>query len=473
MKVKIIGLKYNMLKQIGSGISSVVYLAEHKMLHHKCVIKCISKAKDNSSIFLREAEFLKNLNNLYAPILYDYEEDNNYWYLIEEYIDGQSLYNLGKSHGMISQSRLMEIAIKICEVIKWLHERKPYPVLYLDLKPEHIIFTGKGIKLLDFGSAVYLKGEKISGNVMGTVGFASPEQVRGEKIDQRSDIYSIGAVLYWLMTGDTAEGGESLNKVLGYTGKWNAIIRKCLAYEVEERYSSVKDLIKDIQDVKQREEKRQLSKSVRIAVTGSQNRVGTTHFAIGMSISCRKQGIQCLYEEKNDSGAIQEIFNNSRRVNEKNGIYYLPGFIAIPRYGQAVYEDLVDSSMLISDYGRFQDEKVAEYGQADCIIVVAGGKEWEIQQTKDLIERYRKRKNIFYVLRSGSTADFQRWKKELVVHNIFKMPEYEHPFSIGKQEQKFYKMLLDHIMVEIARSRKCSEEKQNKIYNYNRFNRGR
>ena len=167
----------------------MVYLAEHKKLHQTCAIKCISKRNGNGNTFLRETEFLRNLRSIYVPALYDYEEDTDYWYLIEEYIAGYSLKDLKQNQRFISQDKLMESAIRICEAVKWLHDRKPYPLLYLDLKPEHIIVSGDGLKLLDFGSAVYLKGNQMSGRVMGTVGFASPEQLQGSTIDLRSDIY--------------------------------------------------------------------------------------------------------------------------------------------------------------------------------------------------------------------------------------------------------------------------------------------
>lgn len=456
--IKKIEEKYKVLKQIGSGMSCTVYLAEHKKLHSVCAVKCISKGKTNSSTFLREAEFLKDLNNLYAPILYDYEEDADYRYLIEEYIDGQSLYHLGKSQETISQSRLMEIAIKICEAIKWLHERKPYPVLYLDLKPEHVIFTTNGVKLVDFGGAVYLKGEKISGGVMGTAGFASPELLRGEQIDKRSDIYSVGAILYWLMTGRTVEYEEEFQPVGTFSGEWNAIVEKCIRNEAGERYSSVKYLIQDIQNVRQKRKRRQLDKSLRIAVTGSQSRVGTTHCAIGMCICYGRMGIRCIYEERNDSGAVQEIFLNSKEARERNGIYYLPGFQAIPKYGQAVCEEIDKKCMLIEDFGEFQSKRLNEYAEADCIIVIAGGKEWEIKQTKELIERYRKRKDMYYVLRTGSKSDFRKMKKMLMVNNLFPMPEYAQPFSVEKKEQDFYKALLGQIMTGMAERSENSEK---------------
>ena len=103
--VNVIEQKYTLQKQIGSGLSCVVYLAEHKKLHQTCAIKCISKRNGNGNTFLRETEFLRNLRSIYVPALYDYEEDTDYWYLIEEYIAGYSLKDLKQNQRFISQDK--------------------------------------------------------------------------------------------------------------------------------------------------------------------------------------------------------------------------------------------------------------------------------------------------------------------------------------------------------------------------------
>lgn len=461
--------KYEILQLIGRGGSCTVYLAEHKRLHKKCVIKCIPGEEEKSNIILREAEVLKNLNYLYAPVLYDYAENAQVCYLVEEYIDGQSIHHLGKCQHMISQNRLMELAIKICEAVKWLHERKPYPVLYLDLKPEHIVLSGDRVKLVDFGSAVYLRGEKISGMITGTKGFASPEQERGKGVDERSDIYSIGAVLYWLMTKRIIVSDDDYQVVGYYTKAWNNIVKRCLEQEMGKRYGSVRELMTDLLQLQRSEPKGQLRESYVIAVTGCQNRVGTTHFSIGLCIACDKLGIDCLYEEKNDSGAVQEMFRHCRGVYEKKGIYYLPGFKASPRYGQAICEELSTSRIMVRDYGRFEPGRLDEYAKADCILVIAGGKEWEIQQTRELIERYRKRRDMHVVLRTSGSEDFRRIQKECGVQSMFLMPEYRQPFSIRKRELDFYKTLLERITSCPIRRLKGAEKKRTQKVHHNHW----
>lgn len=460
-QVKVIEQKYTLLKQIGSGLSCVVYLAEHKKLHHTCAIKCISKKNGSGNTFLKETEFLTNLRSIYVPVLYDYEEDTDYWYLIEEYMAGYSLKDLKQNQGFISQNKLMELSIKICEAILWLHSRKPYPLLYLDLKPEHIILTESGLKLLDFGGAAYLKGRQVSGTVLGTVGFASPEQLQGNGIDIQSDIYSIGAVLYWLMTSETVGNERIYEEISGYSKEWNAMVQKCVKLEKTLRYSSVEELLREICNVQKKNRKRQLEQSLKIAIIGSQHRVGVTHFAIGLCISCKWANRSCLYEEHNDSGAIQEIFHYSKSAKEANGIYDFSKFKAIPKYGKAVQIESQTERMFALDYGHFQKELVKEYEKADCIIIIAGGKEWELQQSKEVIERYRKRKHVYYVLRTGSVLDFRRNVKELAIPAAYHMPEYGNPYSLGKRERHFYEALLGHIQKDMVRSIQRDEKKWN------------
>lgn len=443
-------------------------MAEHKKLQHLCAIKCISKTDRNGNSFLKETEFLKNLKSIYVPVLYDYEEDTQYWYLIEEYIAGNSLKNLKENQEFISQERLMTLAIKLCEAMQWLHERKPYPLLYLDLKPEHIIITEGGIKLLDFGAALYLKGKQMTGIVMGTKGFAAPEQMEGSGIDVRSDIYSIGAVFYWLMTGKVVGDEGILERVRGYSKDWTTVVEKCVWQDKKRRYRSVKELLEDIQGVQKKQAKRQLDKSLRIAVIGSQQRAGVTHFCIGLCISCMKNHRNCLYEEKNDSGAVQDIFRYFPKSREKEGVYYFAGLKVLPRYGSAIQIESTGEQISVLDYGVFQEELIAEYEEADCIIVVAGGKEWELRQTRELVERYRKRENIYYVLH-GSKKYFRKIQRELGLSEAFCMPCYENVFLIRKKERQFYENLLMRIMTNMTRSRNDSEKKW-KVYHCYRHN---
>lgn len=443
--------KYVLQKEIGHGCTCRVFLAEHSGLHHKCAIKRMEKTQDAYNIFLKEAEFLRNLGNLYNPVLYDIDEDENFLYLIEEYIAGESLKDLKQNHEFIPQERVIEIAVQICQAVNWLHRRKPYPVLFLDLKPEHIIMTKQGLKFLDFGSAVYLRENCIIGKVMGTQGFASPELRQGRDLDEQTDVYGIGAVLYWLMCGKTLEQSFPKDKIAGYSKKWMRIVLRCVQENREQRYVSVEQILSDIRKMKVHTTG-QLGKSMTIAVIGSQPRAGATHFSIGLCIGCEKSGIKCLYEEKNESGAIESMFREWNDVKQHDGIYHFPGFRAVPYYGKAVKEEDYEERVIIRDYGCFQKELVKKYEEADAIIVVAGGKAWEMQWTRDLTVRYKQQKNLYYVLRTNDFRDFRKKVHILGIRKAFSMICYENPFRLRKKELRFYKAILKQIGKEIKGS---------------------
>lgn len=396
-------------------------------------------------MFQREAGLLSNLKNIYVPILYDCEEDEEYWYLIQEYVTGQSMKDLRRQKNLISQKELTELAIKICDAMISLHSSKPNPVLYLDLKPEHIVLTGERVKLLDLGSAMYLRGSELMGTLSGTKGFAAPEQLQGGRVDCRSDIYSIGAVLYWLMTGETAGYEGRRSGIRGYSKEWNAILNKCLECDKRLRYESVSHLQRELRSIVSKNGT-QLHQSMKIAVVGSQSRVGVTHFCIGMALCCRKDGRTCLYEEKNDSGAVQQIFESTADAAEQDGIYYIQGMEAIPRYGQAVAQEAYSHQIILWDCGFASEMEDSCLEEADYIIAIAGGKEWEVRRTKELVERYRQRGNMCYVLRMGAGHSCKGMVRQLGIAQAFSMPEYGQTFQVTGTERRFYRKVLDYLM---------------------------
>lgn len=235
-----------MLQKVGNRPGCKVYLAEHKQLRSKRIIKCIDKSFPLSQYFLSEACLLNSLTHPEFPVLYDYEENAEAGFLIEEFIKGKSIKNLKKTHTNFSHLQLVTIARDLCRIFMYLHYKKPYPVLYLDLKPEHIIITERGLKLIDFGSAIAKKDKYMIVATKGTKGFASPELFHNRAIDERADIYAIGAVLFWIMTGKTVlqskESEVKSNIKPGYVKQWNKIVSKCISESKDKRYQCIDSL---------------------------------------------------------------------------------------------------------------------------------------------------------------------------------------------------------------------------------------
>lgn len=142
--------------------------------------------------FPAEASLLKNLNHPGIPIIYDIEEDDTYYYIIEEFIRGESLDTFVLHQETISQELIIEFCIQLCEILDYLHHYAPYPILYQDLKPEHIILCGNQLKLIDFGIASFFTGSGKHFQKFGTKGYAAPEAVAVSPLPPRL-IFTVSA----------------------------------------------------------------------------------------------------------------------------------------------------------------------------------------------------------------------------------------------------------------------------------------
>lgn len=431
------------MKKLGNRPGCNVYLAEHEHLHIKRIIKCIDKSQPLSQYFLREAFLLKSLIHPNIPVLYDYKEDSDFAFLIEEYIKGESLKSLKETHVNFSQLQLITIAKDLCRVFMYLHNLKPYPVLYLDLKPEHIIITEKGLKLIDFGSAITKKGDYVTVASKGTRGFTSPEQIEGRDIDERADIYSLGAVLFWIMTGKTAAQRQTVEMKhdikAGYSGGWNNIVCKCISKSRAERYQCIDLLAKDIWFLEKRKQNKNPEKSATVAILGSQSHIGATHLAIALTVFFNRSGSSCLYEEKNESGALHQLYEYRQDIVEYDGLYYDKDFTGIPRYGKTVYTDKNSFSVSVQDYGSYQNRKINEFEQADYKIIILGIKEWEINKSKKVIRYAGQQMNSCFLFAPAALRQCRQALSELGLSNVYQMTTFKNPFEPGKVEHKLFR----------------------------------
>ena len=199
-------LNYTIVSYIGKGGMGSVYLAEHKYIkQQKVAIKVINADMVNDftrSRLQQEAEALARLNhpNIVHFLDYHIDEAGNI-YLIEEYAEGVSLEKyINEVNGLIVEDRICTMFEPILDAMSYAHKMH---ILHRDLKPSNIIIMSDGTpKILDFGIATLMREDaQEEGLIMGTPSYMSPEQVKGEKLDERSDIYSLGVVLHQMLTG--------------------------------------------------------------------------------------------------------------------------------------------------------------------------------------------------------------------------------------------------------------------------------
>lgn len=204
--------RYRILGRLGKGGMGVVYLAEDLRLSgRRCAIKELSPAYlpqaervGTVHAFQQEAQVLARLSHPGLAKVTDVFEQNGNWYLVMEYITGQSLEDLlaATSGGRLPLQQALNITYQLCDVLKYLHNHQP-PIIFRDLKPSNVMLpTNGGIKLIDFGIARFFKpGQAKDTQAMGTPGYAAPEQYGKGQSDARTDIYGLGVLLHQMLTG--------------------------------------------------------------------------------------------------------------------------------------------------------------------------------------------------------------------------------------------------------------------------------
>lgn len=201
--------KYELLKLIGKGGMSRVYLAMDRRLNKQWAVKEITKsgrAKNNEIMvqsLIAEANLMKKLDHPTLPRIVDIIDTGNTIYVIMDYIEGEPLSEELERNGAQPQELVIYWAKQLCEALDYLHTRTP-PIIYRDMKPANVMLRPDGtVKLIDFGIAREYKEDKTADTVsLGTKGYAAPEQFGGKgQTDVRTDVYCLGVTLYHLVTG--------------------------------------------------------------------------------------------------------------------------------------------------------------------------------------------------------------------------------------------------------------------------------
>lgn len=258
----IIDGKYEILKEIGRGGMSVVYLAMDSRLNKQWAVKEVKKQgndRNNEIIvqsLLTEANMLKKLDHAYLPRIVDIIDNGKTIYVVMDYIEGESLDKVLERRGAQNQDNVIAWAKQLCEVLNYLHSRSP-AIIYRDMKPANIMLKPDGtIKLFDFGIArEYKEKNNADTQYLGTRGYAAPEQLSNTgQTDARTDIYCFGATIYHLITGKSpCEPPYQLYPIRYWNPKLSpgleAILLKCTQNDPKNRYSSCLELLYDLENL--------------------------------------------------------------------------------------------------------------------------------------------------------------------------------------------------------------------------------
>lgn len=248
--------KYEILKQIGQGGMSKVYLAMDKRLNKQWAVKEIEKRgrdKNNEVIIqsaIAEANMIKRLDHPSLPRIVDIIDNGKVIFVIMDYIEGEPLSKIMEEYGAQPQDLVIEWAKQLCEVLDYLHTCNP-PIIYRDMKPANVMLKPDGnLKLIDFGIAREYKEQNLADTVsLGTKGYAAPEQFGGKgQTDPRTDVYCLGVTLYHLVTGhNPSEPPYELYPIRQWnpslSGGLERIIEKCTQLNPDDRYQSCAELM--------------------------------------------------------------------------------------------------------------------------------------------------------------------------------------------------------------------------------------
>ncbi len=250
--------RYRIVKFLGRGGMGAVYLCEDQRLPGKhwalkeMVVYDPVVAEQVKDSFIREAQMLAGLRHRTLPVIVDYFSLRDKQYLVMEYIEGDTLATFIQQEGTPSETQVLRWALELAQVLDYLH-RQERPVIFRDLKPENIIVTADHhVKLVDFGLARHFEpGKRRDTQACGSVGYAPPEQWEDLKqTDARSDIYSLGATLYYVLTGKPPSPIYGSHRIRPHrpsvdTGL-EALVLKCLQPDPSQRYANAAELITDL-----------------------------------------------------------------------------------------------------------------------------------------------------------------------------------------------------------------------------------
>src|SRR5437660_2687093 len=285
--------RYEIRSKIGEGGMGEVYLAQDTKLDRKVALKIlpaeVASNRDRMERFIREAKAAAALNHPNIAHIYEIGEHEGVNFIAMEFIDGQTLRQLIHSR----RSELSKLLRYLQHAAEGLAKAHAVGIVHRDLKPDNIMITRDGhAKLLDFGLAKLIEQRKTSptsgagaselatailsqqstpGMVLGTIGYMSPEQAQGKtkEIDQRSDIFSFGCILFEAATGQKPFEGEStiksLHKIIyepaapisernpSAPAELQRIVRRCLAKDPDERYQTIKDVAIELKELRRSE----------------------------------------------------------------------------------------------------------------------------------------------------------------------------------------------------------------------------
>jgi predicted Ser/Thr protein kinase len=269
MSIQTVG-RYEITGELGRGAMGVVYKALDPTIGRTVALKTMRldvhglDAQEMVRRFQNEARAAGVLNHPNIVTIYDAGEQDGIFYIAMEFIEGTTLHELLVEKRVLATDEVLQLTRQICRGLDYAHSNS---IVHRDIKPANIMITGNGtVKIMDFGIAKSGGQVTNTGQVLGTPNYMSPEQVKGRQLDGRSDLFSLGVILYEMMTGEKPFVGQNVTTIIYKIVNENpitprdldvtvhpglsAIVTKALAKAPDDRYQTGADLVRDLENYK-------------------------------------------------------------------------------------------------------------------------------------------------------------------------------------------------------------------------------
>ena len=452
--------KYEIVKKIGHGSTSTVYLSKNTVIDYLCAIKIISKNSYSYSQSINEAKILKQLSHPSLPRIIDIFEDTEKYYIVMDYIEGMCLTDIIKQRKHINEDTAKKWLIQIGEVISYLHGIKPEPLIYRDLKPSNIIIDNNdNVRIIDFGAVREYKESSDDDTLyIGTRGFSAPEQFEYGQTNKKTDIYNFGMTAFTMLTGvyPNSISHKRINfelKSRGISNELIKVIKKCIEDKPENRYETMPICLEAIKSIGvKRIKTRYIYKGkVRIAVTGITKGIGVTHTCIAISNALSNITNDVAIYEANNSNDFEKLhynyFGKRKSFVEKyfeiNGIRYYKNNDSqhlIPNNHEVVIYDL-------SNYNS--NNRISEFLRSDYKLILCPACDWKINLIEDFLNTFDKSlepSKWNYIFPFVDKKDIENIKSIFSLKNVYSFPLCVDPFKLNKDNANCISYIMKKII---------------------------
>lgn len=404
--------KYAVINRIGEGGTGDVLLVQHIDMGTFRAVKSIKKSLTSSESFFFEVSILKNLRHPGIPIIYDIEEDNDYFYIIEEYIEGVSLDKYLNEYPELSYIKKIKLLKKICEIVDFLHTQSPNPIVHLDIKPQNIIINPmtEQVYLLDYGNGYILNSNTHKKYVYGTNGYTNALQYENVSSKLILDMYSLAKIIDLILQNNTD------NLLI-------TMLDECI--NNSECTISAKDLCSYF-------EKKEVGFgfSKEICIVGSKEGIGVTHLALSLTTELNRRNKKAVYVNYNDTSCVPGIMEEKSVSIDTDGVVLIKGSFC--RMVPACKSEEVYRYIRIVDMGIAELENVQRYNN---IVFLCGAREWEKEQT------FSKYKELKAMLNGKNVVNVFNCGREMSI------PYIKDPFNLNYMERKKFEKIIKSIKI--------------------------